>query len=201
MLAITGPSGCGKTTLLKIMLGLLKPVEGYVAYGGVRLEQIGPAAYRGAVATVMQNDQLLSGSLAENVGFFAPVLEKARIEECCAMAGIHDDIEAMPMGYQTLTGDMGTTLSGGQKQRLMLARALYKRPKLLFLDEATSHLDIDNERHVNAAIRALPITRICVAHRPETIALASRVVRLDGGVIQFDSAAQLPVAAAAATLP
>lgn len=201
VLAITGPSGCGKTTLLKIMLGLLKPVEGYVAYGGVRLEQIGPAAYRGAVATVMQNDQLLSGSLAENVGFFAPVLEKTRIEECCAMAGIHDDIEAMPMGYQTLTGDMGTTLSGGQKQRLMLARALYKRPKLLFLDEATSHLDIDNERHVNAAIRALPITRICVAHRPETIALASRVVRLDGGVIQFDSAAQLPVAAAAATLP
>ncbi|HBO9953695.1 ATP-binding cassette domain-containing protein, partial [Pseudomonas aeruginosa] len=115
------------------------------------------------------------------------------------MAAIHDDIQAMPMGYNTLVGDMGTVLSGGQKQRVMLARALYKKPRILFLDEATSHLDVHCEQRVNAAIRALRITRIMVAHRPETIASADRVIVLGQGKVSLDeSTARLAERQAAA---
>ena len=92
------------------------------------------------------------------------------------------------MGYGTLVGDMGTVLSGGQKQRVLLARALYKRPKILFLDEATSALDVDREHLVNAAIKSLNLTTVLVAHRPETIASANRVIRLNAGKITLDTA-------------
>ena len=190
-LALIGPSGCGKTTLVKLILGLRQPNEGEVRYGGVPIKQLGQRAYRAALAAVMQDDQLLAGSMADNICFFAPQADQARIEECARLAAVHDDIAAMPMGYHTLVGDMGTTLSGGQKQRVLLARALYKSPKVLVLDEATSHLDVERERQVNQAISALAITRICVAHRPETIAMARRVVRLNHGVIDQD-VLQLP---------
>jgi ATP-binding cassette subfamily B protein RaxB len=103
------------------------------------------------------------------------------------MAAISADITAMPMAYNTLVGDMGTVLSGGQKQRILLARALYKRPKILFLDEATSLLDIAREQQVNASVKSLNMTRIIVAHRPETIATASRVIVLENGKIVRDS--------------
>lgn len=185
-LALVGPSGCGKTTVVKLILGLLTPQEGEIRYGGVPIKQLGHRAYRSAVAVVMQDDQLLTGSMADNISFFDTVADQERIEQCARLAAVHDDIAAMPMGYHTLTGDMGTTLSGGQKQRVLLARALYKTPKVLVLDEATSHLDIERELQVNTAVRALDITRICVAHRPETIAMARRVVRLNGGVIEHD---------------
>ena len=102
------------------------------------------------------------------------------------MAAIHDEIMAMPMTYNTLIGDMGTALSGGQKQRILLARALYKRPSILFLDEATSHLDIAREAMVNTAIRSLKVTRVIVAHRKETIASADRVVELADGKVVMD---------------
>ena len=185
-LAVVGPSGCGKTTLVKLLLGVLAPTEGEIRYGGVPIRQLGHRAYRQALAVVMQDDQLLAGSLAENICFFDPQPDQERIESCAKLAAIHDDIAAMPMGYFTLAGDMGTTLSGGQKQRLLLARALYKEPKVLVLDEATSHLDVERERQVNEAVRALDVTRICVAHRPETIAMAERVVRLNKGVVEQD---------------
>ncbi|MEC5162483.1 MULTISPECIES: peptidase domain-containing ABC transporter [unclassified Janthinobacterium] len=189
--ALIGPSGCGKTTLVKLILGLRQPTEGEVRYGGVPIKQLGNQAYRTALAAVMQDDQLLAGSMADNISFFDPQANQIRVEECSRLAAVHDDIAAMPMGYHTLTGDMGTTLSGGQKQRVFLARALYKLPKVLVLDEATSHLDVDRERKVNEAISALAITRICVAHRPETIAMARRVVRLNQGAIDQDIS-QLP---------
>ncbi|HJU71807.1 MAG TPA: peptidase domain-containing ABC transporter [Paucimonas sp.] len=182
-LALVGPSGCGKTTLIKLILGVLAPVEGEIRYGGMPINQLGYRAYRQAIAAVMQEDQLLAGSLGENISFFDSQPDHDRIQACARLAAIHDDIAAMPMGYYTLAGDMGTTLSGGQKQRVLLARALYKQPKVLVLDEATSHLDIERERLVNDAVRALKITRICVAHRPETIAMAERIVRLDKGTI------------------
>ena len=101
---------------------------------------------------------------------------------CAQLTQIHADIERMPMGYESLVGDMGSTLSGGQKQRVLIARALYQRPRILILDEGTSHLDVDTERAVNAALSALSITRIVVAHRPATIRAAGRVVSLQGGV-------------------
>ncbi len=176
--AIVGPSGCGKTTLAKILLGLLDPEEGSVLIGGIDLRHLGKARYRAMLGAVLQEDSLFTGSIADNIGFFDPDAASIRIEAAARLAQVHDDIVAMPMGYHSLVGDMGSSLSGGQKQRVLLARALYRRPKLLVLDEATSHLDIAREREVNAAIRRLMITRIVIAHRPETIASAGRVLEL-----------------------
>jgi ATP-binding cassette subfamily B protein RaxB len=176
--AIVGPSGCGKTTLVKLMLGLLKPNSGRILIGGQDIHQLAPLTYRELIGTVMQEDQLFAGSIADNISFFDPEPDHARIEECADLAAVLDDIRAMPMSFNTLIGDMGTVLSGGQKQRVLLARALYKRPKLLFLDEATSHLDVVKERQVNQAIKDLNLTRIIIAHRPETIASVDRVFHL-----------------------
>ena len=184
--AIVGASGGGKTTLLKLMLGIHAPQRGEVRVGGRRLDDIGLAAYRDMVGAVMQDDQLFAGSIAENICFFDSRPDVRRIEECGRMACVHDEIEAMPMGYHTLIGDMGTCISGGQKQRILLARALYKQPRILFLDEATSALDIDRERSVNQAIRHLDLTRVIVAHRPETIATATRVIVLQDGRVAQD---------------
>ena len=184
--AITGPSGCGKTTLLKLLLGLLEPTEGTISIGGVELKQLGLHNYRQLLGTVMQDDQLFAGSIADNICFFDPAPDQQHVAECALQAAIHHEIAAMPMAYHTLVGDIGTGLSGGQKQRLLLARALYRQPKLLVLDEATSHLDIWNEQAVNAAITKLDLTRIIVAHRPETIAMAQRVIVLQGGAVVQD---------------
>jgi ATP-binding cassette, subfamily B, bacterial CvaB/MchF/RaxB len=178
--AVVGPSGCGKTTLLRAMLGLLPFSEGEISIGGIGLAQLGTANYRNLIGTVMQDDKLFSGSIADNITFFDPAPDMTRVERCGRLASIHDDILAMPMGYHTLIGDMGTVLSGGQKQRVLLARALYKEPKILLLDEATSHLDVVREKQVSDAIRQLNLTRVIVAHRPETIASADRVFYLDG---------------------
>lgn len=185
-IAICGPSGCGKSTLLKLMLGLLEPNEGEIRVGNVTLKQLGPTAFRSLVGTVMQNDALLAGSLAENIACFDPNLNQDGVENAARMAQIHDEIIAMPMGYQTLVGDMGSALSGGQKQRVLLARALYKEPKILALDEATSSLDDANERQANAAVKALPLTRITIAHRHETISAAGRVIALADGKVARD---------------
>ena len=185
-IAICGPSGCGKSTLLKLVLGLLEPNEGEIRIGGVSLKQLGPTQYRALIGTVMQNDALMAGSLSENIECFDPQLDHARVEAVARLAQIHDEIATMPMGYQTLVGDMGSALSGGQKQRVLLARALYKQPKILALDEATSSLDAENERQVNIAVKALPLTRITIAHRRETINAAQRVVVLSAGAVTRD---------------
>ena len=184
--AIVGASGCGKTTLVKLLLGLIPPTDGQVLVGGVDVQKLGLEAYRQLVGTVMQDDPLFAGSIADNVSFFDPSPSQEAIERCTRLAAVHDDITAMPMGYHTLIGDMGTALSGGQRQRLLLARALYKQPRILFLDEATSALDVQRERLVNEAIRGLKLTRILIAHRPETIASASRVIVLQGGRVAQD---------------
>jgi ATP-binding cassette subfamily B protein RaxB len=184
--AVVGPSGGGKTTLLKLMLGLLAPTDGGICAGGVDIQKLGVDRYRKLVGTVMQDDQLFAGSIADNVSFFDALPDQAAIEHFARLAAVHDDIVAMPMGYNTLIGDMGAALSGGQKQRILLARALYKRPRILFLDEATSALDVQKERAVNEAIRSLNLTRIIIAHRPETIASAERVIVLQGGKVAQD---------------
>jgi ATP-binding cassette, subfamily B, bacterial CvaB/MchF/RaxB len=184
--AITGPSGCGKTTLANLLVGMLRPTEGDILAGGIALEKVGHEAWRGLVGTVMQDDVLFAGSIADNICFFDPQPDYARIEECARLAAVDRDIEAMAMGYQTLVGDMGTVLSGGQKQRVTLARALYKRPQVLVLDEATSHLDLAHEAQVNQAIGRLRITRIVIAHRPQTIGSAGRVIELQRGRIVYD---------------
>jgi ATP-binding cassette, subfamily B, bacterial CvaB/MchF/RaxB len=192
--AIAGASGCGKTTLVKLLLGLLKPTEGEVRVGGVALEQLGPANYRKMIGTVMQDDSLFTGSIGDNISFFDPMPDQARIEECAKHAAIYHEVMAMPMGFNTLVGDIGTGMSGGQKQRVLLARALYKQPRILVLDEATSHLDILNERAVNEAIKSMNLTRIIVAHRPESIAVADRVVILERGKIAAPIVRAMPIA-------
>ncbi|MBL8288045.1 MAG: peptidase domain-containing ABC transporter [Rubrivivax sp.] len=177
--AITGSSGCGKTTLLKILASLLQPVEGQVLIDGEPLERIGSEPWRAMIGVVMQDDQMFAGSLADNISFFDDRPDPQRIEACARLASLHDEIRAMPMGYHTLIGDMGTVLSGGQKQRALIARALYRQPVVLLMDEATSHLDAHNERAVSAAIRATAVTRVIIAHRAETILSADRVIDLD----------------------
>jgi ATP-binding cassette subfamily B protein RaxB len=184
--AIVGPSGCGKTTLVNVLLGALEPTSGVIRIGGIELGRLGLDRLRTLIGTVMQDDVLFAGSIANNISFFDTDADSQWVAECARLAAVHDDIAAMPMGYNTLVGDMGTVLSGGQKQRVLLARALYKRPKILVLDEATSHLDLQRERQVNAAVSKLQMTRVIVAHRPETIASASRVVMLDGGKVVLD---------------
>lgn len=181
--AIIGGSGCGKTTLVKLMLGLLKPTQGRIRIGGQDLQEVDPRGIRQAIGAVMQDDQLFAGSIADNISFFDADASQEQIEAAARKAALHDDIAAMPMGYYGLIGDMGSALSGGQKQRLILARALYREPSLLFLDEATSHLDVVRERLVNDAVKALNLTKVIVAHRPETIASADRVLVMDGGRI------------------
>ena len=177
--AITGPSGCGKTTFIKILMGLIRPTEGTISWNGTNISALGAAAYRERIAGVLQDDGLFAGSLAENICGFDNHPDMERMTECADRAAILDDIRQMPMGFETLVGDMGSTLSGGQKQRVILARALYRRPSILFLDEATSHLDEETEAVVAQALRGLQITRVIVAHRPATIAHADIRIKLE----------------------
>ena len=179
--AIVGSSGCGKTTLAKILLGLLDPQEGKILIGGVEICRLGKAKYRDMIGAVMQDDQLFAGTIADNISFFDQDAHMLRVEAASRLAALHDDIVAMPMSYNSLVGDMGSSLSGGQKQRALLARALYRKPKILVLDEATSHLDTHRERSVNEAVKRLKVTRVIIAHRPETIAIAERVIELKQG--------------------
>lgn len=174
--AITGPSGCGKTTLLKCLMGLIQPTEGEVFIDDKPLKTL--TRYRSQIAGVMQEDQLLSGDIAENIACFESQINLQKVHVCAHLACIHDEIQRMPMKYNTLVGDMGTSLSGGQKQRVILARALYREPRILFMDEATSHLDVNNESVVNEHIQQLAITRVIVAHRPETVRSAGRQINL-----------------------
>ncbi|MDE1329479.1 peptidase domain-containing ABC transporter [Vibrio aestuarianus] len=177
--AIIGSSGCGKTTLLKIILGLLKPTSGRILLDGVDVTNLGLNEYRQLFGSVMQNDTLMSGTVAENIVLFDPNFDEERLYECCRLACILDDIKSLPMGFESLVGDMGNNFSGGQLQRIFLARALYKKPKILCLDESTSHLDQNNELMVNDNIKKMKLTKIIVAHRKETIESVDRVYKLN----------------------
>ena len=175
--AIAGPSGAGKSTLLKVMAGLLQPQAGDVLIDGHSV-CASRAAILGKVGFVLQDDSLFAGTIAENIAFAADDADMARVEECARLACLHEDIIGMPMGYNTLIGDMGNALSGGQQQRLLLARALYQQPSILILDEATSHLDVPTEQRIAAMLSELRMTRVFAAHRPDTIAIADRVITL-----------------------
>jgi ATP-binding cassette subfamily B protein RaxB len=177
-IGIAGPSGCGKTTLLKILAGLATPTQGQVLIDGTPVSSLGLDNYRSRVACVLQDDRLFAGSIADNISGFDAAPDPAWIQQCAMMAAVHQEIVRMPMGYDTLVGDMGSTLSGGQMQRVVLARALYRRPAVLFLDEATSHLDEANESAINIAIKRLSVTRVIVAHRKSTLAMTDRVIEL-----------------------
>lgn len=182
--ALAAPSGEGKSTLLRLILGLYEPTHGKIFYDGLEAGKWGLANLRQQMGVVMQDDTLLAGSIEENISLFDEKPNRQRIEEVARIAAIHSDIEQMPMGYRSLVGDMGTTLSGGQQQRVMLARALYRNPRLLVMDEGTSALDINTERAINAELKKLSITRIIAAHRPETLVAADKVFVLQNGQLQ-----------------
>jgi ATP-binding cassette subfamily B protein RaxB len=188
--AIVGPSGCGKSTLVNLLVGVLGPQEGAFRVDGLPVDVVASDSWRAMVGAVMQDDALFAGSIADNISFFETRPDPEAIAACARLAAVDQDIEAMPMGYETLVGDMGTVLSGGQKQRVMLARALYKRPRVLVLDEATSDLDVRREAEVNAALRRLAITRIVVTHRPETLLSADRVIEMGQGRVVYDGPPQ-----------
>ena len=181
--AIVGPSGSGKTTLVRILLGLLPPTAGRILIDNVPLGPATLSGWRSRIGAVMQDDSLLTGTLADNISFFDPRIDQGCVEEASKLARIHDDIMKMPMGYQSLIGDMGAALSSGQRQRIMLARALYRDPDILFLDEGTANLDEENERAIADMIASLPVTRIVVAHRPALVERADIVFTLDGGKV------------------
>ena len=222
ILAIVGDSGSGKSTLLKCLMGLYPLCEGklkhfhaaaskksesllsqqnssqpYSSEAGSS-EACSPQSHSIVerapikVASVLQEDTCLSGTITDNISCFEdnPSIEK--IVRAAQLACLHDEIAAMPMQYFTLIGDMGSSLSGGQKQRLLLARALYQNPDILFLDEASSHLDIENEAKINAHLKSLNITRIIVAHRPQSIAIADRVLCLRNGQLHSYSPSEVP---------
>ena len=160
------------------MTGLINAENGDILLDGIPLKNIGTQQFRGICATVMQNDQLFNGSLLENITFFEPNADINKVTEAAKGAVIWQDIQSMPMGLHTQVGDLGSALSGGQKQRILLARAFYAEPKILFLDEATSHLDTATEVQVNEYLKSKQITRISVAHRQETIEAADRIIDL-----------------------
>ncbi|WP_181137243.1 peptidase domain-containing ABC transporter [Vibrio hyugaensis] len=186
-IAIVGHSGSGKSTLLKIMLGLIKPTQGRVLLGGVDIRDIGLTGYRNNVSAVMQEDNLISGTILENICFFEPCPDFKYAQYCCKLASIHEVIISLPMKYETLVGDICQTLSTGQIQRIMIARALYKKPSLLFLDEATSNLDSTNESVIDSNIDKLELTKIFVAHRSETLNKANKVITLQNGQVSIAS--------------
>jgi ATP-binding cassette subfamily B protein RaxB len=182
-IAITGPSGGGKSTLVKIILGLLEPESGEVLIDGLSLKQFGYGGYREQLGAVLQDDSLFAGSIADNIALFDDMPDMDRIVGSAHAAAIHEDIAEMPMAYETLVGDMGSSLSGGQKQRVLLARSLYRAPALLVMDEGTAHLDVSTEKQINDRISAMGITRIIIAHRQETITTADKAYVMAGGKI------------------
>jgi len=176
--AIVGPSGAGKTTMVKVLIGLLDRTEGILEANGRDVRDWDVSAYRSRLGVVMQDDPLFVGSIEDNISFFDPQHQPALVRAAANVAGIDADIMAMPMQYNTIVGSLGVALSGGQKQRVLLARALYRKPQVLFLDEAFDQLDLAREQEISERLRKLGLAIVIVSHRPDTIRDVDRIVRL-----------------------
>ena len=196
VVAITGVSGSGKSTIAKLIMGVLDYQSGAIKIGDVDMRTLGKRQVRSLIASVLQDDQLFSGTILDNITFFDPSATLERAQLAAERANMADEIDDMPMGYQTTIGDMGSSLSGGQQQRLLLARAFYREPRVLVLDEATSQLDLENESRICTAVRRAGTTTLIIAHRPQTIGSADRVLHLCNGKLveipRNHSAAEVP---------
>lgn len=184
--AIVGRTGCGKSTVMRLLLGFERPQRGAVYYDGRDLTALDVASLRRNIGVVLQDGKLFQGDIYSNIVISAPWLTLDEAWEAAEMAGIADDIRAMPMGMQTMVGEGGAGLSGGQRQRLMIARAIAPKPKILMFDEATSALDNVTQRTVCDSLERLKCTRVVIAHRLSTIRTCNRIVVLDQGRIAED---------------
>ncbi len=194
-MVVLGPSGCGKSTLMKILSGQVTPESGEVLLNGEPIARLGAESFRSVLGTVFQDDQLFSCSIHDNIAMNDTEATAEKVQAAAALACVHDDIARMPMGYQTLVGGMGATLSGGQKQRILLARALYKQPRFLLLDEYTSHLDFATERRVQDAINALGCGRFIITHREHSVREGDEVMVLWQGRLIDPATLQAPESA------
>ena len=195
LVVLTGPSGSGKSTFLKLLAGLETPTEGRLLADGTEVERLQRRDYRRQLGLVLQGDVLFRGSIAENISFFDPAPNAELIEEVARLAAVEAEIRQFPMGMSSQIGDMGSNLSGGQVQRILLARALYRRPRTLILDEATSHLDPATEERVVQMLKNLDVTVVCAAHRPAILRHADQVLDLslcNGGGAAYNSAHDRP---------
>jgi ABC-type bacteriocin/lantibiotic exporter with double-glycine peptidase domain len=181
--ALVGRTGSGKSTLAKLLLGLYRPVEGEILYDGVSLHRLNYRTLRSQWGAVLQQAFVFSGSVKRNIAFDDPAISMAQVMEAARVAELHEDIIRMPMAYETILNEGGAGLSGGQRQRLSIARAVARRPSLLMLDEATSHLDVATENVVAHNLDQLGCTRVVIAHRLSTIRSADLIVVIDGGSI------------------
>lgn len=182
--SLTGITGCGKSTLVKILLGLAEPEEGSVTLGQRSINEYGKYCYRDLVCAVQQESELFSGTILENISLFDPDVDERQVEIICKRVLIYDEICAMPLGLKTTLGSLGSTLSSGQKQRIAIARALYKRPKILILDEATCHLDLKTEREIMSGLVSLGITCIVISHRKESHHFSEKILLLRQGELR-----------------
>jgi ATP-binding cassette subfamily C protein len=189
--ALVGASGCGKSTLFRLLLGFDRLDSGAIHFDGQDLAGMNPQAVRRQIGVVLQNGQLQTGDIFENIAGTRPLT----IDDAWAaasLAGLEDDIRAMPMGMHTVISEGGGGLSGGQRQRLMIARAIASRPRILLFDEATSALDNLTQAIVSRSLEQLEATRIVIAHRLSTIVKADRIFVLEAGrVVQSGSYAEL----------
>ncbi len=179
--AIVGPSGSGKSTLVKLILGIEAPQQGSILLDGVPIGEVHRQVWRDRFGTVMQDDTLLAGSISENIAFFDPRIDMDKVRGSACSAAIDDEIEAMPMNYGTLVGDMGVQVSGGQRQRILIARALYREPGLILFDEGTANLDAESEQKISEVLSTLAPTRIIVAHRSHLLSVADIVYEVRDG--------------------
>jgi ABC-type bacteriocin/lantibiotic exporter with double-glycine peptidase domain len=181
--AIVGKTGCGKSTLVRLLLGFEKPEKGAVFYDGKDLERIDLKSLRRKIGSVIQDGKLFYGDIFHNIAIASEKLTQEEAWEAAELAGIADDIEAMPMGMHTIIAEGQGGISGGQKQRILIARAVASRPKILIFDEATSALDNITQRQISEALDGLKCTRIVIAHRLSTIKNCDRILVMDGGKI------------------
>lgn len=185
-IAIVGQTGCGKSTLVRLLLGFEKPLEGKVLYDDINIEELDTSSLRRNIGTVMQNGNLFHADILSNIIISCPSISEEEAWAAAEIANIADDIREMPMGMKTVISEGQGGISGGQKQRIMIARAIVHKPKVLIFDEATSALDNKTQKSISESINKLKCTRIVIAHRLSTIQNADRIIMLEGGKIIED---------------